>query len=392
MTRAHWMASTRAAPLPWRQLALALAVGGTLAWLAPTAQAHGGEDHSQDDNGGGKPAAVVPAGDAPLRLPDGSLYVPKSVQREWGLRTVLSEQKTLSATVEFNGRVIADPGHGGRVQATQAGRVVAGSGGLPVLGQKVRKGEVIAYLQPVASSLERSGAQAQLAELSAQLDLADKRVARLRQLDGVVPAKDIEAAAIEREALVRRRAALQRGIDGREALVAPVSGVIGAAEVVAGTVVEAQAVLFEIVDPDRLAVEAVAYDPANTAGLGEAAAVFPGGGARLQFVGAGRVLREQAMPLLFRVSKSDAPLAVGLPVKVVAKTARAIQGIAVPQRALVKNAAGETVVWTKGDAERFLVRRVRVQPLDATQVAVVSGLKQHDRVVVDGATLLAQVR
>lgn len=374
----------------FRLLALAALLSAGLWMASPKASAGGGDDHSHA--GEAKPAVSVAAGDAPVRLPDGSLHLPKSLQREWALRTVLTDVAALSATVEFNGRIIADPRSGGRIQATQAGRLIVGDQGLPALGQKVRRGEVIAYLQPVASSMERGGLTAEVADLTAQLALAEKRVVRVRQLEGVVPQKDVEAAEIERDALIQRRAAVSRGLDGREPLVAPVTGIIGAANVVAGEVVDAQTVLFEVVDPDRLAVEALAYDPANTAGLGAASAAFQGGSASLAFVGAGRVLREQAIPLLFRVTKSDVPLAIGTPVKVIARTAREIEGVAVPQSAVVRNGAGETVVWAKADAERFVARRVRIQPLDATHVAVVSGLKQHDRVVVVGATLLSQVR
>lgn len=369
---------------------LAVVLAAALGLASPPATAHGGEDHGSES--APTPASGIAGGAAPLRLPDGSVYLPKPVQHAWGLRTVLVERASLSATVTFAGRVVADPSHSGRVQATQAGRVLAAGRGLPALGQRVRQGEVIAYLQPVTDSRESGGLRAELADLAAQLALAERRVTRAQQLAGVVPQKEIEAAVIERDALVRRRAALAGGLDGREALRAPVAGVIGAAKVVAGEVVEAQAVLFEVVDPDRLAVEALAYDPAETVGLGEASARVGDGGARLSFVGAGRVLREQAMPLLFRVRHSDVPLAIGLPVEVVARTAQTVEGMAVPRSALVRDGAGETVVWAKADAERFVARRVRVQPLDATHVAVMNGLAQHDRVVVDGSSLLAQIR
>ena len=43
-------------------------------------------------------------------------------------------------------------------------------------------------------------------------------------------------------------------------------------------------------------------------------------------------------------------------------------------------------------AERFLSRRVTVESHDAATVAVVNGLKNGDRVVTEGASLLSQVR
>lgn len=362
------------------------------------AMAHGDEDHGQDQ----KPAVAAPKpapASAPaeavaaVRLADGSLFVPKAVQRQLGLRTVLAKVGDLAATIELNGKVIADPNAGGRVQAAQPGRIEPGGQGLPVLGQKVAKGQVLAWLRPVASSIERGNQQAQLAELEAQFAIAERKVRRYEQLEGAVPRKEIEAARLDLEALHKRRAAVGASIGAAEALRSPVSGVISAAYAVAGQVVETREILFEVVDPARLAVEALAYDPALLDGIGEASAVLPGGGAlALQFIGGGRQLREQAMPLLFRVESASAPVAVGQPLKVIARTSRTVKGAAVPQAALVKNGAGETVVWVHAEAERFLPRKVGFRSLDATSAALTSGIVGGERVVTEGATLLAQVR
>lgn len=378
-----------------------LAIVAVLAFLglaAGQAMAHGGEDHSQDK----KPAAVVAskatAGALPVeaasaqRLPDGSLFVPKPVQYQLGLRHVVAGVAELAATVEFNGKVIADPNAGGRIQAAQPGRIEAGPKGLPTLGQKVTKGQVLAWLRPAASSIERGNQQAQFAELEAQLAIAERKLARYEQLEGAIPQKEIEAARFEAEALKKRRAAVGASVGAAEALRAPVSGTIAAANVVAGQVVESKEVLFEVVDPARLAVEALAYDPALADGIGEASAQLPGGALKLQYVGGGRLLREQAMPLLFRVVAQDAPVAVGQPLKVIAKTSRTTRGAAVPMAALVKVSAGETAIWVRDGAERFVLRKVAVQSLDAATAAVTSGLASGERVVTDGASLLSQVR
>lgn len=359
----------------------------TLALAASGAFAHGGEDHAHD-----APAPAALSSGAPQRLADGSLFVPKAVQYRLGLRTLRVEVAPRAASVEFNGRVVADPNAGGRVQATQAGRVEAGSGGFAVLGQKVAAGQVLAWLRPTASAIERGNQQAQLAELDAQLAIAEKRLARYRELDGAVAQKDVDAARVEVESLRRRRAAVGTSVDAAEPLKAPVAGVVAAVNVVNGQVVEAREVLFEVVDPARLAVEALAYDPAQAEGLAEASAALAGGTLKLRFVGGGRVLREQAMPLLFRVTAKDAPLAVGQPLKVIARTTRRVEAAAVPLSALVRNAAGEPVVWVKAEAERFVPRPVTARPLDAATLAVTAGLKSGERVVGEGAGLLAQIR
>lgn len=371
-----------------RLATLALAFAATGAFMHDV-RAHGGEDHSH----AAPAAALPPSGDAPQRLADGSLFVPKSVQRRLGIRTVQVRSGELAASVELNGTVIPDPESSGRIQAPFAGSVQPGPRGMPVGGRKVVKGEILAYLRPVASAIERGNQQAQLAELQGQLAIAERRMKRLEQLEGAVPQKEIEAARIEYNALQRRRAFVAASLDSAEPLRAPASGVISASHhLLAGQIVDAREPLFEIVDPARLAVEALAYDPGIASAFRSASALADEVALELSFVGGGRQLREQALPLLFRIIKPEASLAVGQPVRVIVRTTRGIRGKAIPRQAMTKVGAGETAVWVHDEAERFVARKVRTRPLDAARVSVVDGLQDGDRVVTEGASLLSQVR
>ena len=186
--------------------------------------------------------------------------MPKAVQHQLGLRTMVAEIGDLAATVEFNGKVIADPNAGGRVQASQSGRIEPGPNGLPTLGQKVVKGQVLAYLRPTANSIERGNQQAQLAELESQFSIAERKAVRYEQLEGAVPRSAIEAARFELEALKKRRAAVGASINAPEPLRPPVSGVISAAGAVAGPVGEAKEIVFEVGEPARLAVATFSTD------------------------------------------------------------------------------------------------------------------------------------
>jgi cobalt-zinc-cadmium efflux system membrane fusion protein len=85
------------------------------------------------------------------RLADGSLFVPKPVQRQLGMRTQPARIGDLAATIELNGKVIADPNTGGRVQATFAGSVMPGPKGMPTAGTQGGQGRVLAWLRPVAA-------------------------------------------------------------------------------------------------------------------------------------------------------------------------------------------------------------------------------------------------
>jgi hypothetical protein len=360
---------------------------GLLMALAGPTPVHAGEGHDH----GNAPAA--PSANGPQRQPDGSVFLPKPAQRQLGVRTLVTEAAELPRTVELSAKVLMDPNAGGKVQPLNAGRIEPGPRGLPNPGQAVRKGEVLAFVVPSAAPIERSNQTAQLAELRAAKALADKRIARLQELADTVPRKEIEAAESESASLAARIAAVGGGLSNREALLAPVSGVIASTNVVAGQVVDARELVFEIVDPSRLRIEALAFDAALASNIGSATIAVGDKRVPLIFVGASRSLREQALPLAFRAQGAALDqLAVGQPVRVFVQTKDLVKGIAVPVASLMKNSANQTVVWVKTAPERFEPRTVTIEPLDGINVAVTSGLKPGDRVATQGATLINQVR
>ena len=241
--------------------------------------------------------------------------MPKPSQRRLGIRTAVAEAGEFPRAYELNGRVVADPNAGGQVQPMQAGRLVPGPKGLPALGAKVQRGEVLAYVEPAIGAVERGNQAAQLADLKAQHESAKKRAARLEQLEGAVPQKDIDNARLDVQSLSARAAA----------------------------------------------------------------------------IGASLGAREQALPLMFRI-EGAAALVVNQPVRITAQSSRRIKAVAVPNAALARNAANETIVWVHSGAETFAPRAVRIVPLDGTRTAVSAGLAGGERVVVDGTQLVGQVR
>ena len=345
------------------------------------------------DHGDAPPA---PTGNGPSRQPDGSVFLPKPAQRQLGVRTLVTATGQHAKAFELAGTVVMDPNAGGKVQAVLAGRLEAGPKGLPGVGQAVRKGEVLAYVVPTAGAIERSNQLAQQAELRAARDLAARRVERLTELADTVPRKDIEAAESELQSLTQRLGAVGAGLATRDALVAPVSGVIASANAVAGQVVDARELVFEVVDPSRMRIEALAYDPAQAQSVAGATLAVGGQRVPLRFVGAARSLRDQAQPLQFAGDSSVlgtlAHLAIGQPVRVFVQSTDKVDGVQVPAAALLRNPANQTIVWVKESPERFAPRVVTAVPLDGTSVAVTSGLQPGDRVATQGATLINQVR
>ena len=337
--------------------------------------------------------APAPTGSAGLaRLADGSVNVPMLAQRRMNLRTQVSVESEVARTVELPGRVVMDPNAGGRVQTAVGGKVEPGPNGLPVAGQTVRKGEVLAFVAHHVDPVTIGGQQSLLAELRTARTITEQRVARLTGLEGTVPRKDIDAAKAELEGLLAREKAIAASVGARERLIAPISGVIARADVVSGQVVEGKDVLYEIVDPARALVEATTTDVA----LGNqiATAALAGvDGVKLQFLGAARALREGTLPLTFRATTSgQLPLAIGQPVTVIARLAATVKGHVLPAQAITRNPANEPVVWIKSGAERYIPQPVQFRPLDSKTVVVTQGLGADNRVVVQGAPLIAQIR
>lgn len=343
-------------------------------------------------NGARLEARAVAVPDKLARLPDGSVNLPVLAQRRLDIRTRLVEASEAAATVELPGRVLMDPNAGGRVQTLSGGRVVPGPRGLPIVGQAVRKGQVLGYVAFNASPIDAANQQAQLAGIRADRALADQRVRRLESLEGTVARKDIESARAALRSLEARERAVSASIGSREALTSPIDGVIASASVVAGQMAEPKDVLFEVIDPARVLVEATTVDASLWSSVGTASlAEVPG--VSLAFLGASRSLRNGSLPLTFLAS-ADAPLplAVGQPVTVVASLKRKILGHVLPAQAVTRNAANEPVVWVKAGAERFVPVPVRIQQLDARTLVVTHGLDDGARVVVQGAPLVAQIR
>ena len=341
------------------------------------------------------PASAGAGASGLARLPDGSVQVPMLAQRRMDIRTVVAAESEAAATVELPGRVVMDPNAGGRVQASSGGRIEPGPRGLPVAGQTVRRGDVLAYVVYRADPYAAADQQSQLAELRSSRELAAQRVHRLQALEGTVPRKDIEAARAELQSLSSRERSIGGSLGAREALLAPVSGAIAQADIVAGQMVEARDVLYEVVDPARVLVEATTPDPALAARIG-AAQLQGVGGVTLQLLGAARSLRDGVLPMTFKAQSEKPgtalPLAIGQPVTVLASLSQRTKGYVLPAQAVVRNGANEPIVWIKAGAERYIPQPVQFRALDAATVVVTQGLGADNRVVVQGASLIAQIR
>ena len=373
-----------------------LAVGITLV-LGTAAFAHGGEDHGPPVQG----AALIeprggsaPSSDLAQRLPDGSVFVPKPTQRLLVLRTTMTEQGRFHRSVEMPGRIIPDPNASGVVQSSVGGRLSPPASGLfPRLGTKVRKGDVLATVTPPVQAVDVSDMRQRQGELDQQISIVERRVERYRKLatTGAVATTQLDDAVAELNGLHDRRAALDRARQQPETLVSPVDGVVAQASAVAGQMAAPGAMVFQVVDPNRLWVEALSFD-ALTPAQDATARLADGRTLKLVYQGSGLADRNQAIPVQFAIQGDASGLRVGQFVTVLAGTDTEQAGLALPRTAIVRAGNGQDVVYEHTSAERFEARPVRVEPLDGGRVLVAEGIGLGKRVVTQGAELLDQVR
>jgi membrane fusion protein, heavy metal efflux system len=368
-------------------LVLAL-VGLAVAAMGQPVRAHDG--HAEEN---ARPAAEPT--DSPHRLPDGRIFVPKASQRILDVRTSVVRPQTMPKAVVFVGRVIANPNRSGLVQSINGGRVIAPEGGLPRMGQAVARGDVLASIETPMPIADRTTISERMGEIEQGIAVAEAKLKRLRAMSerSLVPQSLVVETEAELEGLKRRREVVRDARIAPEVLRAPIDGIIALSRVVAGQVVAAQDMLFQIVDPKSLWIEAYDYGDNDPAALKDATAIGAGNNAmKLTLQGWSRTLQQQATVLNFAISDPAASLRIGQPVTVTAQRGESISGVIVDRDAVVRQGNGETVVWRHVAPEYFEARPVRTEPFDATHVIVAAGLGDGDRIVVRGAELINQVR
>jgi cobalt-zinc-cadmium efflux system membrane fusion protein len=370
-----------------RRAAMVLVVAGAVGLFNSPSRSHDGHDHAA-------PAAPMPSvSDLAQRLPDGGVFVPKSTQRILALRTVMTESGAHPRAIELPGRIIPDPNASGFVQASVGGRLSAPPGGFPRLGTPVRKGDVLAYVEPPLQAIDVSDMRQRQGELDQQISIVERRLARYETLvlSGAVARTQLEDTKLELQGLKDRRGSLDRARREPEALMAPVDGVVAEGTPVAGQIAQSNAVIFHIIDPTRLWVEARSFDAlagvrSATANVGTDRIVT------LTYQGSGFADRNQSIPVQFAIQGDHSGLRAGQFVTVLATTNEEKVGLAVPRASLVRNTNGQEVVYEHVTPERFEQRPVRVEPLDGDRVFIATGLAGGKRLVVQGAELLDQVR
>jgi cobalt-zinc-cadmium efflux system membrane fusion protein len=350
------------------------------------AEAHEGEDHGA--------AVAETGGERALRLPDGTVFLPKPSQRILGVRTIVAIVGSGAATASMPATVIADPSHFARVATARGGRLLPLAGGFPRLGERVAAGAALFRVAPSLSATEASASAISLRGLDRDIVLAMQDAARLRSLKGIVSDADMRRAEATLAGLRAQRAAAAGPVSDAEIVRAPFAGTIARVAANVGEVAAPGQVIIDIEGDGALLVEALA--PPALLGRQVASADAVGSDGRrigLALVGRSPGVQGGVERLQFR-PRAVAGLRIGTPLTIdVILTGGAVRsGFIVPATAVVQGANGETIVWSKRRPELFAPRVVRVTALPGGARLVTSGISAGDRIVSEAAGLIAQIR
>jgi len=355
-----------------------------LSYASPGAHGPNGEHitvESQDSSGLGRQA-------------DGAVIIPMHTQALLDLHTKLVISETVTQSISLPGVVHPHPEGQALVQPSSNGRFEASDLGVPVTGEKVSAGQLLGFVRYQDNAFELASQTSELLAVRNKISQARRDAKRLRDLGELASIQILEQLETNLKTLVEQEAALEQGLEKPEPLIAPISGILINHQARRGVWAEAGTTLFEIVATDLLHVEAITHDVSllpqlSTATLKEAPH------SKLTYHGYAPELSGGMITLNFEVNqniKLSTPLLLDQPVTLYAQLDTKIEGILLPAEAIVKNSANLPIVWIKVSAERFLPQLVRYQTISPNQVLITQGLGADNRVVVNGTSLLNQVR
>lgn len=321
------------------------------------------------------------------------VHVAKEQQFALGVLTEPAASRALGVGVGTTGRVVPRTDAVADVLPPIAGRVTGG--GLPRLGDHVRRGQVLFRVVQVLTPGERTALRTEVIKARAELDAAKREAERVERLEGVVPDKQRAEAKNRLTAARDTYDALSAQMAGNAtsiAATAPISGTIVAAEIAEGEVVDGARVAYRIADLSNVWVEADVFerDIARVQGARTAeitTAAYPGG----KFIGtlyriAGAVdPASRTIKALFVVQNRDERLKLNMSADVAVKLGADAVVPAIPESAVVRSGA-RTLVFVHHTPEEFEVRDVRLGGgRGGGYVEVRAGIEPGDRVVVAGA-------
>jgi Cu(I)/Ag(I) efflux system membrane fusion protein len=182
-------------------------------------------------------------------------------------------------------------------------------------------------------------------------------------------------------------------MDARVTFVAPANGVITGIDATEGQYIAEGGLLYRLGNLGKIWVEAELYpqevsrikegDPVQVAVQGSTQGPVP---AKVTFLSPELRAASQVVLLRAELSNPEGRLLPGMQANVILP-ARQSKTLTLPTDAVIRDGKGSHV-WVQSGKDTFKARKVTLGQESADQVAILSGLKENDKVVTSGAYLL----
>jgi membrane fusion protein, heavy metal efflux system len=368
--------------------AIAFVISGWLStpYVSP-AYAHGDDDHGAGGGGGGFGKAV---------------FAPKETQFLFEVQTMPTAIGNYQAAKTMYGTIVPASGGLGVVMAPQAGRITSVK---VAVGQTVRAGQVVATMHQsvgtpdaVNVAATNSGLTLQIEQARVRLAAAQREYDRLKKIEDIAAGKDVAAAeaslntarselqTLENQSVGSNQTANDRTV----ALVAPISGVVGAYTLAAGAEVTAGQTLLTITNINKVYVEAQVYDRdleavqvGNTFSV--ACSTDDHKTAKVRLISQAQTMNpgNQSQRVLFELDNPDGEFKIGEFVTIKALHNQSNRLISVPNSALTE-INGKTAVFIKHAPEIFELAYVKTGEDDGTHTIIMQGFEEGEKIVISG--------
>jgi multidrug efflux pump subunit AcrA (membrane-fusion protein) len=327
------------------------------------------------------------------RQADGSVIMPMKHQALLKIRTQFATITTANKHLQLDGLVKPHPDAYAVIQPSSDGRLSAPEQGMPITGNKVKAGDIMGYIRYQYTAFDLATQSSQLVAVRNQIEQTNRDAERLRKLGDLTSKQTLEQLETQLITYKQQEKVLQQGLENQEALIAPISGVLVNNSVSRGQWVKAGTTLFDIVSTDKFIVEALIHDTDILAKL-STAKIKKMPNVTLNYSGYSPQLVNGVIRIHFEnnASLQDGTVLLHQNVTIQAPLNEDIEGIVLPAKAIVLSANNIAQVWIKLSAERFLPQIVEYQQLEPGVVIITNGLGADNRVVVEGSSLLNQVR
>lgn len=331
--------------------------------------------------------------------------LPKEVVAGAKIKTAPAVKEALAPTLTLPGEISPDPDRSARVSSPVEGRLVDvrfREGGA------VKKGEVLALVRIPEIGKVRAAHSATVAKAAAARANADRLTSLADK--GLAPKQEALAARAEAEALDAEAKALgeqlgalgmgSEGAGSELALRAPVSGVVVSRDAVVGQPVSTTKTIASIADLSEVWFLARVFEKdLGRLEVGAPAEITLNAYPNEHFDGKVEYIGKQIDPVArtvtarVRLTNRDDLLRLGLfgNALVVAKGGAAAEPVLVVPRSALTEIAGKTVVFVRHQDDEFETHEVAVGEGSAGKVRVLSGLREGEEVVVDGAFTVKSV-